>query len=367
MTTNFMDQVQGDLDTLDLVGVFEALGHKLTEVSPGKYWVKCPWSNEHSFIGKSDTLIWEGNGNWPTFLCSHDHCAGRKIDDVIDWAESMRPGIIDEFCSRVWTPDGSVNKVDYRQREPRDRTTKAKKLVISDEEAVRNTQRVLGDFRVDESDLFHASAIYPGEDWRHDSILLLEHLYQPEEFVCICTDYSFSVKKGGIKKAVPKGAGITKTAAEWVEIIKRLNTPESATGAWIRLNPVTETGSGDSGAHRDSDVTAHRYMLLESDALPIELQLSLFAWLALPIVAIVSSGGKSVHAWVKLDSASPQDFRAEVAHVLERLAQFRVDQQNKNPSRYGRLPGALRKILAEHPGQQKLLYLNPNPKGAIFP
>src|SRR5258707_1908213 len=279
----------------------------------------------------------------------------------------MRPGIIDEFCSGVWTPDVSVNKADYQRRKPKDRTTKAEKRQVSDEEAIRNTKRVLGDFRVDEFDLWQASAIYPGEDWRQDSILLFEHLYQAGEFVCICTDYDLTIKKDGTEKAVPKGAGSTKRAAEWVETIRRLNTPESAAGAWIRLNPVTETGSGKSGAHCDSDVTAYRYILLESDALPIDLQLSFLGWLSLPIAAIVSSGGKSVHAWVKLDCDDSQDFSATVDHILGRLAQFGIDQANKNPSRYRRLSGAMREIGVEPPGQQKLLYLNPNPKGAIFP
>lgn len=364
MATN-NSAVLGDLSTLDLVGVFEALGHESIEAGPGKFWVRCPWSDEHSFIGKSDTVVWEGNGNWPTFLCKHNHCVNRKLADVISWAESFRPGIINEFCSGVWTPNGSVNKADYQRREPKAKPA-ADKQEISEEEAIRNTQRVLGDFRVDESDLWHASAIYPGEDWRHDSILLFEHLYQPEELVCICTDYEITIKKDGTKKAVPRGPGITKTAGEWIKAVTRGGTPESPAGAWIRLNPVTETGSSKSGAHLDGDVTSHHYMLLESDALPIDLQLSLFAWLALPIAAIVTSGGKSAHAWVKLDSAGSQDFRGEADHILARLAQFRVDQQNKNPSRYGRLPGALREIGAEPPGEQKLLYLNPNPKAAIF-
>jgi regulatory protein RepA len=96
----------------------------------------------------------------------------------------------------------------------------------------------------------------------------------------------------------------------------------------------------------------------------IELQLSLFAQLALPISAIVSSGSKSAHAWVKLDLASAQDFRSRVNHILSRLAQFGVDQQNKNPSRYGRLPGALRTVGADpNRPEQKLLYLNQQPKG----
>jgi len=357
---------RGDLRTLDLVGTLEDLGYPVIEAAPGKYWVRCPWSHEHGFTGRSDSVVWQPGDSWPEFHCSHDHCAHRKLGAILEWAESLRPGIIDEHCSGVWTPNGVVSKSDYQRREPRDRTIKVEKPVVSDEEAVRNSERVLGDFRVDESDIFHASVIYPGEDWRHDSILLFEHLYGPEEFVCICTDYELKVKPDGTKKGVPKGSGVTKSAARWIETIEGFGTPEGPAGAWIRLNPVAETGNGIFGAHLDSNVTQHRYMLLESDALPIELQLSLFARLALPIAAIVTSGGKSVHAWVKLDSDDSRDFRAQVDHILARLAQFRVDQQNKNPSRYGRLPGALREIGTEHPGRQKLLYLNPDPKGAIF-
>jgi len=360
------DAIHGDLSTLDLVSVFEALGREAAEAAPGKFWVKCPWSDEHSFLGRTDTVIWEGNGSWPTFRCSHDHCENRNLNDVIDWAESQRPGIIDEFCSAIWTPDGSINKADYQQRE-RKRKPAGKKRRFSDEEAIRNVERFLGDFRVDEADLWHASAIYPGEDCRTDSVLLFENLYQAEEFVCICTDYSAVPTKTGGKKAVPKGAGITQSATEWIKQIKQFCSPSSLAGAWIRLNPVTEIGSSETGAHIDADVTAHRYMLLESDALPIGLQLSLYAWLALPVVAIVTSGGKSAHAWIKLDSASAQDFRSGVNHILSRLAQFGVDQQNKNPSRYGRFPGALRTIGADSNPEQKLLYLNPQPKGgSIF-
>jgi hypothetical protein len=253
--------IQGDLSTLDLVGVFESLGREVTEASPGKFWVKCPWSNEHSFVGKSDTVIWEASGNWPTFLCKHDHCENRNLDDVILWAESQRPGIIDEFCSAIWTPGGSINKTDYQQRERRSKPAE-KKRRISNEEAIQNTERFLGDFRVDEADLWHASAIYPGEDWQSDSALLLDYLYQPTDFVCICTEYSEVPTKTGGKKAVPKGAGITQTAAESIAQIKNSGTPFSDAGAWVRLNPVTEIGSSDCNAHLDADVTDHRYMLL---------------------------------------------------------------------------------------------------------
>jgi hypothetical protein len=239
---------------------------------------------------------------------------------------------------------------------------------VTPEQAIRNAERFLGGFRIDEADLFHASTVYPGEDWREDSILIFEHLYCPEEFVCICTDYEIGEKKDGSRKAVPKGAGTTRTAAAWVSHIHEYGTPESEAGIWVRLNPVKERGAGKCGAHTDADVTAWRFALLESDMLPIGLQISLYAALALPVACFCTSGGQSVHAWIRLDSANETEFRADVDFVLSRLSRFGVDPANKNPSRYGRLPGSFRSIGAQSAlrdddtGQQRLLYLNPTPE-----
>jgi hypothetical protein len=239
---------------------------------------------------------------------------------------------------------------------------------LTPEQVFRNAERFLGGFRIDEADLYHASTIYPGEDWREDSILIFEHLYCPEEFVCICTDYEIGEKKDGFKKAVPKGAGTTRTAAAWVSHIREFGTRESEAGSWVRLNPVKERGAGKCGAHTDADVTAWRFMLVESDKLPIDLQISLYAALALPIACLCTSGGKSAHAWLRLNSTNEDEFRADVNFVLSRLARFGVDPANKNPSRYGRLPGSFRSIGAQSAlrdddtGQQRLLYLNPAPE-----
>ncbi len=45
-----------------------------------KHWVTCPWSSEHSFTGDTDTVVWDQE--WPTWHCSHAHCAHRDINDV---------------------------------------------------------------------------------------------------------------------------------------------------------------------------------------------------------------------------------------------------------------------------------------------
>jgi hypothetical protein len=359
---------RGDLSTLNLAGVFRALGRTVeqAEGESGKYWARCPWADEHSGTGRKDTVLWQESGKWPGFFCAHNHCTGRNLEAVLEWAESQRPGIIDGFCSCEWGKQQTEPKRAKKGfREHPLATPPA--VIARGAEAVENAERFLKGFRVDEADLWRASQIYPGENWQEDSTLFLEHLYLPGEFVCICTDFDVQTKRDGSQKAVPKGSGQTRTVRDWVERINRAGSPGGAAGAWIRFNPVSETGSGQTGAHRDSDVTSHRYLLVESDELPIEIQLSLYARLMLGVAALVTSGGKSVHAVARIDAESEADFKAGAAHVLRRLTPFGVDPSNRNPSRYGRLPGVLRSIGATGDGQQRLLYLNPQPKGgSIF-
>ena len=131
---------------------------------------------------------------------------------------------------------------------------------------------------------------------------------------------------------------------------------ESEAGGWLRMNPVDGQGIADA------NVTAFRFALLECDTLPLEMQWALFAKLPLPIAAILSSGGRSVHAWVKLDACDAAEYRAVVPQMFALLAKFGVDRKNGNPSRLSRLPGSTRVVGAAGDGVQRLLYLNPQPK-----
>jgi hypothetical protein len=75
---------KGYIKNLDVAGVFIRSGLYLQETTEsGKHWVICPWEDEHSQTGPTDTVIWEGK--WPQFLCSHDHCSHRTILDVINF------------------------------------------------------------------------------------------------------------------------------------------------------------------------------------------------------------------------------------------------------------------------------------------
>jgi hypothetical protein len=247
-------------------------------------------------------------------------------------------------------------------------TKKAPKL--SSDEANARALLWLKGFECDEASLWDASQIRPedGASVALDSLLVLTHLYRPDELVCINVRYVAEQQKDGTYKAPPIGAGETKTAAQWVEHVKAHGTPQSGAGARIRMNPLSRVyGSGLGGAHTDADVSSFRYLLLESDLLDRDVALSVYGRLALPIAAIIDSAGRGPHAWVTLNCQNAEEYRQRATYAFDRLVTIGFDDGNKNPSRFSRLAGAQR-VIGVRPGSdgfQKLLYLAPHlkPKG----
>ena len=209
-------------------------------------------------------------------------------------------------------------------------------------------------FSCTEADIYDASPVKPSGDFTQDGILLVHHLFQPGELVNFVTDYRITETKIGTKP-VPQGYGETIERGELIDLWG-LGMPASDAGGWMRMNPMDGQGIADK------NVTSHRYILLEFDSIPTDLQLSLFARLPLPIACILTSGGKSLHAWVKADSADATCYRDDVTMLLKLLARFGIDGKNKNPSRLSRLPGVTRKLGATGDGRQRLLFLNPRPQ-----
>jgi hypothetical protein len=93
-------QGRGDFTTLDVIGWFRAHRSYRRELDDGKHAVACPWADEHTTTSTTgtDTVVWETSAaGWPTFHCSHAHCDGRSILDVMQlWGDA------DRFCAREW-------------------------------------------------------------------------------------------------------------------------------------------------------------------------------------------------------------------------------------------------------------------------
>ena len=114
-----------------------------------------------------------------------------------------------------------------------------------------------------------------------------------------------------------------------------------AAGIYMGQNPV-RPGLDDQTAAKDEGVAAFRHALVEFDGVPLEQQFAIVLATRLPVSAVVESGGKSLHAWVRVDAADRETYEQRVAaiHALPLLAG--MDKANKNPSRLSRLPGARR-------------------------
>ncbi len=109
-------------------------------------------------------------------------------------------------------------------------------------------------------------------------------------------------------------------------------------GAWVRINPL------DGKGVKNENVTDFRYALVESDSLPIEKQNAIIRELELPVAALVHSGGKSLHAIVRVEAKDYDEYRKRV-DFLYNICQkngLEPDRQNRNPSRLSRLPGVTR-------------------------
>lgn len=137
----------------------------------------------------------------------------------------------------------------------------------------------------------------------------------------------------------PKDIGITLTRDSWIEQLSLAGGPDgffhstssSGPGAYIQINPTT-----DSGGASDLDVTAFRHVLIEADNIPIAAQWDLLVASGLPITAVINSGGRSLHAWVRIDAGTREQYDARVAEILHDCPW--ADHKNKNPARLSRLP-----------------------------
>jgi hypothetical protein len=136
-------------------------------------------------------------------------------------------------------------------------------------------------------------------------------------------------------------------------------------GCWYLCNPID--GEWHHNPRQDTlscrseeSVTAFRYAVLESDQAAFEPWLAFIAQLPVRVAAIYTSGGRSIHALIRLDATSKAEFDHTIAPLKRPLKVLGADAGSLSAVRLTRLPGCWR---PEKNGFQKLLYLCPNPPG----
>ncbi len=189
----------------------------------------------------------------------------------------------------------------------------------------------------------------PSAEPHQQFLAQLGRLFREGENVTIIRNYK---SEGG--KVRPDGMGVTRSRDEWMkEVTSSAKVPEGAGGAWFVVNPT------DRGELGDGDVLSHRHLLVENDALPMDLQLEVLGVLPLPILSITKSGRRSYHAIIEVNAHSAADYADVVGQILTPLKQLGFDTSCRNPGRLTRLAGATRRADVSGTVPQTLVYLRP--------
>ena len=134
-------------------------------------------------------------------------------------------------------------------------------------------------------------------------------------------------------------------------------------GMWFLIQPVDgqermNPRTGNVSRRSEESVTAWRYLLLESDEATPGLWIAAMVQVRLPIAAVYTSGGRSIHILWKIDAKSPAEWQELVDPLKAPLGLLGIDTKAMTRVRLSRLPGQPR---AEKGGFQRLLYVNPFP------
>jgi hypothetical protein len=200
---------------------------------------------------------------------------------------------------------------------------------------------------IDEPALFDRSKIRPDGDAVNDGLLLLETLYGPDDVLFLGERFSTAVR----------------TVREWIEFIGKRGSRDLP---HVIPNPLTgeqhPRADGGLSYRCDQAVKAFRFAMVEFDNLSRDDQLAFWAAIPLPVAALIDSGGKSIHGWIKLPdqirTAADWEKHVETGLYQRLLIPLGVDPACRNEARLSRFPGHYR---ADKGAFQRLLYLDPDP------
>jgi RecA-family ATPase len=145
--------------------------------------------------------------------------------------------------------------------------------------------------------------------------------------------------------------GVTLPRDEWKQRVTTKGGIErcfsTTLGLFVRINPMKQGGA------KNEDVTAFRHVLVEFDRddsatpIPKEQQYATILASGLPVSALIDSGNKSLHAWVRVDAPDATEYRRRVDIIWDWFDGRSLDRQNKNPSRLSRCPDGRRTVDGE--------------------
>lgn len=186
-----------------------------------------------------------------------------------------------------------------------------------------------------------------------DFIRALKAAFEPDEGVAVVSSYR---RDDGEWKP---GKADIKTRREWERWHSKMNdinrfVGKTPGGAFIGINPLRP----DAESRSNDAVTAFRHVLVEFDG-PDDgsgkpEQRQKIEASGFPVSVMLDSGKRSVHAWVRVEATSREQWEERRDIVFKALES---DAKNKDLARVSRCPGAIR-VLDDGEKVQKLLAVN---------
>lgn len=328
-------------------------------------YARCPGSASHtSRNGARDFRLWVAGV--PSAKCVHDSCVNVVADFLHEWRSRVAKAELQSASApRPPSLAGAVAPMPVPPRKPkRPPYDPAALMRVADLVPVRFS----ADFIAERSPV-----PVPVEQGIEMARLFLDTIYAAGERVLIFTD---QVSAGDFMHEA--GLGSFRLSRErGVDPVPSRLPAGAPEGVWFLTNPVDgawhKKADGSGWSRRTGDcVTAWRFILLESDAAPADLWLRCLCALPLRIVAIYTSGSRSVHALATLAASGKVEWDSMRDVLVDRLCPLGADGAAMSAVRLSRLPGCLRGgkrdregklIRYAKPALQRLIYLNPNPTG----
>jgi hypothetical protein len=176
-------------------------------------------------------------------------------------------------------------------------------------------------------------------------VRLIDACFRPDEFVAIAP-----AAESDEGETAPR-RGVTLTAAEWkARVIKKGGIDRcfgTKLGLFLRINPMCRDGA------TNEEVTAFRHVLVEFDRdqegqpIPKEEQYRAIMASGMPVAALIDSGNKSLHAWIRVDAPDEAEYKRRVAIIWGWFEGRNLDKQNRNASRLSRCPDGRRTVDGE--------------------
>lgn len=274
----------------------------------------------------------------PTGFCFHSSCAV----EVEEFNRELRKRIwlAENGGSETWSVWGSGVA-------PEPRVQSGKKDWGVDRERVKDFTR-----GVPEIDAEYLRRRSPVDVGGVSPLEFLRVLYREGERVLIFLDQ----RSQGEFVAWHRGAAMDSYRLSQTQGVKATRSPlpkGGDEGVWFLTNPVSAQwainpnstkGGGEAKWSRrcEATVTAWRFFVLESDELEAGEWLRVVSALRLPIAALYTSGGRSIHALVRCEVPSKAHWD-EVRNALRPLVcPLGADPAALSAVRLSRLPGCLR-------------------------